>query len=156
MKKYFSAILLAAALGVGIGPLYAADIVDTAAADGSFKIFVAALKTSGLDKTLKGAGPYTLFAPTDSAFEKLPAGAWERISKDKTRLSRVLAYHVIPGAVLVAEVKPGKTKTIQGESLALTSDNGKVTVNGANVTQSDIAADNGVIHAIDALALPPE
>jgi uncharacterized surface protein with fasciclin (FAS1) repeats len=156
LKKYFSAISLATVLCVGAGSVLAADIVDTAAADGSFKVFVAALKTAGFAETLKTSGPYTVFAPTDSAFAKLPAGTWDSLLKDKTKLARVLAYHVIPGKMLVTEVKPGKVKTTQGEVLTLTSDNGKVTVNGANVTQSDIAADNGVIHAIDAVALPPE
>jgi uncharacterized surface protein with fasciclin (FAS1) repeats len=156
LKNYFSAISLVAALSASTSAVLAADIVDTAAADGSFKVFVAALKTAGFAETLKTSGPFTVFAPTDSAFAKLPSGTWDSLLKNKAKLTKVLAYHVIPGKMLVTEVKPGKVKTMQGDVLTLTSDNGKVTVNGANVTQSDIAADNGVIHAIDAVALPPE
>ena len=132
----------------------AADIVTTADEAKTFKVFVNALKKSGLSDTLKNSGPYTVFAPSDEAFAKLPKGEWDSIAKDKAKLNEILAYHVIPNKVLVAEVKPGKVKTNQGEMLTLTSDNGKVTVNGANVTQSDITADNGVIHAIDTLILP--
>ncbi|HEX7635886.1 MAG TPA: fasciclin domain-containing protein, partial [Noviherbaspirillum sp.] len=94
------------------------------------------------------------FAPTDEAFKKLPSGTMEALWKDKNRLAQVLAHHVIPGRVAVADVKPGKVKTIQGEPLMLTSDNGKVTVDNANVIQSDLMADNGIIHEIDAVVLP--
>jgi uncharacterized surface protein with fasciclin (FAS1) repeats len=153
MKKLFSIALIM--LLSGILPALAANIVDTASNAGSFKIFVAALKSAGFDETLKNTGPYTVFAPTDEAFSKLPAGTWEAIVKDKVKLSDVLAYHVIPGKVLITEVKPGKVKTVQGETINLKSDNGKVTVNDANVTESDIKADNGVIHAIDKVNLPP-
>jgi uncharacterized surface protein with fasciclin (FAS1) repeats len=139
----------------GTIPVTAADILSTADSDGSFKVFVAAVKTAGFAETLKSAGPFTVFAPTDSAFAKLPAGTWDALLKDKVKLSQLLAYHVIPGKVLVTAVKPGKVKTTQGEELTLTSDNGKVTVNNANIIQSDVIADNGVIHAIDTVVLPP-
>lgn len=113
------------------------------------------MKSAGFNETLKNPGPYPVFAPTDEAFSKIPQDAWASISKDKAKLEHVLAHHVIPGKVLVKEIKPGKAKTIEGDMVTLTSDNGKVTVNGANVTQSDIEAENGVIHAIDSVILPP-
>lgn len=139
-------------------PAYAsaADLVETADDAKTFKVFVAALKTSGFTETLKNTGPYTVFAPSDEAFAKLPPGTWDALVKDKVKLSRVLSYHVIPGKTMITEVKPGKVKTTQGDMLTLTSDNGKVTVNGANVIQSDLTADNGVIHAIDTVVMPPE
>lgn len=156
MKKFAIKTMAAVLLSLGTLPVLAADIVDTAAADGSFKVFVAALKTAGFAETLKNSGPFTVFAPTDAAFAKLPAGTWDTLSKDKVKLSQILAYHVIPGKVMVNAVKPGKVKTTQGSELTLTSDNGKVTVNKANITQSDVIADNGVIHAIDTVVLPPQ
>lgn len=134
---------------------WAADLVDTAEQSGSFKVFVAALKTAGFSETLKNSGPYTVFAPSDEAFSKLPPGTWDALTKDKVKLAKVLSYHVVPGKTLVAEVKPGQVKTTEGQTLSLKSDNGKVTVNGANVTESDIGADNGVIHAIDTVVMPP-
>ena len=154
MKKIF---LLTSLLGLLAGqPGVANDLVETAATSATFKIFLAALKTAGFDQTLKNSGPFTVFAPTDEAFGKLPEGTWDAIVDDKVKLSGVLAYHVIPGKVLVAEVKPGKVKTLEGREITLKSDNGKVTVNDANVTESDILADNGVIHAIDKVLLPPD
>jgi uncharacterized surface protein with fasciclin (FAS1) repeats len=156
MKKFFTATVPSIVFFFTAVPVFAADIVDTAATDGSFKVFVAALKTAGFAETLKNSGPYTVFAPTDEAFAKLPAGTWDAISKDKVKLAHVLAYHVIPGKVLVTEVKPGKVQSTEGSALTLTSDNGKVTVNNANITQSDVIADNGVIHAIDTVVLPPK
>jgi uncharacterized surface protein with fasciclin (FAS1) repeats len=155
MKKFVINTVTAMLLALG-APVLAADIVDTAAADGSFKVFVAALKTAGFAETLKNSGPFTVFAPTDAAFAKLPPGTWDSLLKDKVKLSQVLAYHVIPGKIMVSAVKPGKAKTAQGSEITLTSDNGKVTVNKANITQSDVIADNGVIHAIDTVVLPPQ
>jgi uncharacterized surface protein with fasciclin (FAS1) repeats len=155
MKKKLAGLVIAVLFSTGAAPVSAADIVDTLATDRSFKIFATALQTAGFAETLKNSGPYTVFAPTNEAFAKLPPGIWEQLSKDKVKLSKVLAYHVIPGKVTVSEIKPGNVKTTQGSTLKLTSDNGKVTVNDANITQSDLAADNGVIHAIDAVVLPP-
>jgi uncharacterized surface protein with fasciclin (FAS1) repeats len=152
MRKLFAALTLAAAALCGTAQ--AANIVETAASAGSFKTFVAALKAAGMNETLKNSGPYTVFAPTDEAFAKLPPGTWEALSKDKARLSKILAYYIVPGKMLVTEVKPGKVRTAGGGMLTLTSDNGKVTVNEANITQSDVTADNGVIHAIDTVVLP--
>jgi uncharacterized surface protein with fasciclin (FAS1) repeats len=155
MKRFFTGIAATVALCSAIGSALAADIVATAATAGTFKIFAAAVKTAGFAEALKNPGPYTVFAPTDEAFAKLPAGTWDALSKDKVQLAQVLSYHVIPGKVMVTEVKPGKAKTVQGGPLTLTSDNGKMTVNNANITQSDIVADNGVIHAIDTVLMPP-
>lgn len=155
MRKNIVSWAIIASLSICAAPVLAADIVDTMAKDRSFKVFAAALETAGLTQTLKNTGPYTVFAPTNEAFSKLPSGAWEQLSQDKVKLAKVLSYHVIPGKVTVAEVKPGNVKTIEGNAVKLTSDNGKVTVNQANITQSDISADNGIVHAIDSLVLPP-
>lgn len=155
MKKTFRIAIATVLLGYCQSVVLAADIVEAATTAGTFKTFVAALKTAGFNEILEKSGPYTIFAPTDEAFAKIPKDTWTKISKDKTRLEHVLAYHVIPGKILVKEVKPGKAKTMEGDTLTLTSDNGKVTVNGANVTQSDIETDQGVMHAIDSVVLPP-
>ena len=152
MTRSFTALSLTIALSLHVA--HAADLVETAATSGSFKTFLAAAKAAGIADTLKNSGPYTIFAPSDSAFNHLPPGTVTSLMKDKAKLAEILAYHVIPGKVTVADVKPGKVKTMQGETLTLTSDNGKVTVNNANVIQSDLIADNGVIHEIDALVLP--
>lgn len=146
---------LAAALLIALaGTAAAADVVDKAAEATNLKIFSAALKTAGLDAALKKDGPYTVFAPADDAFSKLPPGSWDALAKDKTRLAAVLSHHIVPGKMLVAEVKPGKVKTIQGDIVTVKSDNGKVTVDQANVVESDVAADNGVIHVIDTVVMP--
>lgn len=154
MKKMLIALLALAALANGSMAAFGADIVATAAADGSFKTFLTTVRAAGLSDTLKNAGPFTVFAPTDQAFSKLPRGTLDALLKDKVRLAQILTYHILPGKTLVTELKPGKVKTVQGDLLTLTSDNGKVTVNGANLIQSDINADNGVIHAIDAVLMP--
>ncbi len=127
----------------------ALDLMQVAEQSGTFKAFVAAAKKSGLNETLKHGGPYTVFAPTDEAISNFGADRWQALEKDKSRLAQVLMGHVIPGKVLITEVKPGPVTTLAGSTLKLKSDNGKVTVDDANVTQSDVAADNGVIHAID-------
>jgi uncharacterized surface protein with fasciclin (FAS1) repeats len=155
MTRSLTKLAMALCLSIGAGSSIAADIVETAAKDRSFKIFVTALETAGFAKTLKETGPYTVFAPTNEAFTKLPPGVWEEITQDQVKLAKVLAYHVIPGKVTVSEVKPGNVQTTEGSNVKLTSDNGKVTVNEAIVTQSDLTADNGVIHAIDSVILPP-
>lgn len=127
----------------------ALDLMQSAEQAGSFKAFVAAAKKSGMNETLKNGGPYTVFAPTDEAISKFGNERWQALEKDKSKMAQVLMGHVIPGKVLITEVKPGPATTLAGGSIKLKSDNGKVTVDDANVTQSDIAADNGVIHAID-------
>ncbi|MGH8807136.1 MAG: fasciclin domain-containing protein [Noviherbaspirillum sp.] len=156
MKRSFAAIAAAVALPFHISHALAADLVETASTSGSFKTFLAAAKAAGIDDTLKKNGPYTVFAPGDSAFNKLPPGTMNALLKDKARLAEILSHHVIPGKITVADVKPGKVTTIQGDLLTLTSDNGKVTVDNANVIQSDLIADNGIIHEIDAVVMPPK
>lgn len=131
----------------------ALELMQTAEQANTFKAFVAAAKKSGLNETLKNGGPYTVFAPTDEAVSKFGTDRWQALEKDKSRMAQVLMGHVIPGKVLITEVKPGPATTLAGSSVKLKSDNGKVTVDDANVTQSDIAADNGVIHAIDKVLL---
>jgi uncharacterized surface protein with fasciclin (FAS1) repeats len=156
MKVTLARSTVALFLSISAGSVLAADIVDTAATDRSFNTFVTALESTSVASTLKNSGPYTVFAPTNEAFAKLPPGTWENLSKDKEKLKQVLAYHIIPGKITVSEIKPGNVNTTEGHTLKLTSDNGKVTVNEANIIQSDLAADNGVIHAIDAVVLPPQ
>ena len=133
------------------------DIVDTAVAAGQFKTLAAALKAAGLVDTLKGAGPFTVFAPTDEAFAKLPKGTVEDLLKpeNKAKLTAVLTYHVVPGKVMAADVvKVKEAKTVQGGSLKVNAAGGKVMVDNANVVKTDIAASNGVIHVIDSVVLP--
>lgn len=131
-----------------------ADIVDTAVAAGSFTTLVAAVKAAGLVDTLKGAGPFTVFAPTDDAFKKLPAGTVEGLLADVPKLTQVLTYHVVPGAVMSSDITgPISPATVQGGTLKIDPSQG-VKVNDATVTQADIKADNGVIHAIDTVLLP--
>ena len=133
------------------------DIVDTAVAAGSFKTLAAAVTAAGLVDTLKGAGPFTVFAPTDAAFAKLPAGTVEALLADIPKLTSILTYHVVAGKVLAADVVKldGKSATtVQGGTVAVTTAGG-VKLNGtANVTQTDIECTNGVIHVIDAVILP--
>ncbi|MGQ9813739.1 MAG: fasciclin domain-containing protein [Candidatus Roseilinea sp.] len=134
------------------------DIVDTAVAAGSFKTLAAALEAAGLIETLKGPGPFTVFAPTDEAFAKLPAGTVEDLLKpeNKDKLIAVLTYHVVPGKLMAADVvKLTEATTVQGGKIAIKVDGGKVMVNDATVTQADIEASNGVIHVIDTVILPP-
>jgi uncharacterized surface protein with fasciclin (FAS1) repeats len=134
------------------------DIVDTAVAAGSFKTLATALTEAGLIDTLKGAGPFTVFAPTDEAFAKVPKKDLEALLKDKKKLTAVLTYHVVPGKVMAADVvkmKDGsKVKTVEGREFTLGLKGGKVTVDAANVTKTDIAASNGVIHVIDTVIMP--
>jgi uncharacterized surface protein with fasciclin (FAS1) repeats len=135
------------------------DIVDTAVSNGSFKTLAAALKAAGLVETLKGSGPFTVFAPTDAAFAKLPAGTVETLLKpeNKDRLRRVLTYHVVSGKVGAAEVtKLNSAKAVSGDTIKIAVQNGKVMVNNANVVTADVGASNGVIHVIDTVILPPE
>lgn len=130
------------------------DIVDVAVAAGSFKTLVTAIKAAGLEDVLRSEGPFTVFAPTDAAFAKLPAGALDGLLKDKDQLRAVLTYHVISGKVLAADVvKLDSAKTVQGQKLEIHAGD-KVTVDNANVVKTDILAGNGVIHVIDAVLLP--
>ncbi len=144
------------ALTLGLGTAFAAqakDIVDTAVAAGKFNTLATALKAAGLVDTLKGPGPFTVFAPTDDAFAKIPKADLDALLKDKAKLTAVLTYHVVPGKVMAKDVKAGKVKTVQGSELTLGTTGG-VTVDAAKVVQADITASNGVIHVIDSVVLP--
>ena len=150
MKKTLIASLLAFG---ALGSAQAADIVDTAVAAGSFKTLVTAVQAAGLVDTLKGPGPFTVFAPTDEAFAKIPKATLDALLKDKAALTKVLTYHVVPGKVMAADVKAGMVKTVQGSSITVATMGG-VKVDTANVVKTDIAADNGVIHVIDTVIMP--
>ncbi len=133
----------------------AKDIVKTAVAAGSFKTLAAALQAAGLVETLKGKGPFTVFAPTDEAFAKLPAGTVEALLKDKEKLTAILTYHVVSGAVPAsAVVNLTSAKTVNGKDVAISVRNGKVIVGSATVVAADVMASNGVIHVIDTVLLP--
>jgi len=135
----------------------AKDIVDTAVGAGQFKTLVTAVKAAELVETLKGKGPFTVFAPTDEAFSKVPPNKLAALLKDKKALTAVLTYHVVPGKVMAADVvKLNTAKTVQGQSVNIVVRDGKVMINGANVLKTDIVCANGVIHVIDAVILPPE
>ena len=168
MKKTLIASVLA--LGVAFSA-QAKDIVDTAVAAGSFKTLVTALSAAGLVDTLKGKGPFTVFAPTDAAFAKVPKADLDALLKDKAKLTAVLTYHVVPGKVMAADVKAGPVKTVQGSNLMAAdvkagkvktvqgseltvSTMGGVKVDNADVVKTDIVADNGVIHVIDSVIMP--
>ena len=140
-------------LALSAATVQAKDIVDTAVAAGDFKTLAVALEKAGLIDTLKGKGPFTVFAPTDAAFAKVPKKDLDALLADKTKLASVLTYHVVPGTVMAKDVKAGKVKTVQGSDLTL-STSGGVKVDGANVVKTDIVADNGVIHVIDSVVLP--
>ena len=117
-------------------------------------MLVSGIKAAGLTDTLNGRGPFTIFAPTDEAFRKLPTGAWDALLKDTAKLKAVLSYHVITGHVLAQDVKSGDVMTVQGTPLAAVVSSSDVQVNGAHVRQRDITATNGVIHVIDAVIMP--
>ena len=150
MKKTLIASFLAFGMALSA---QAADIVDTAVAAGSFKTLATALGAADLVGTLKGKGPFTVFAPTDEAFAKIPKADLDALLKDKKKLTAVLTYHVVPGKVMAADVKAGKVKTVQGSEVTIATTGG-VTVNNAKVTKTDIAASNGVIHVIDTVLMP--
>ncbi len=133
-------------------------IVDVAVENGSFKTLVTALKAADLVGALSGKGPFTVFAPTDAAFAKLPAGTIDALLKDPKKLASILTYHVVSGKVMAADVIKGngaKPATLNGAALDITVKGGKVYVNGAQVTMADVVGSNGVIHVIDAVVLPP-
>ena len=132
------------------------DIVAVASGAGSFNTLTAALKAAGLAETLQGPGPFTVFAPTDEAFAKLPKGTLEDLLKleNKAKLAGILTYHVLPGKVMAADVTTMKAKTVNGQELDVRVNDGKVMVGNATVTKTDIAASNGVIHVIDTVVMP--
>jgi uncharacterized surface protein with fasciclin (FAS1) repeats len=149
---------LSLALGSFVATAHAADIVDTAVKAGSFKTLAKALKAADLVTVLKGKGPFTVFAPTDAAFAKVPKATLESLLKpeNKAKLVKVLTYHVVPGKVLSKDIKSGPVKTVEGSSVELKVEDGKVEVDKAYVTKADIVTDNGVIHVIDAVLLPSD
>jgi uncharacterized surface protein with fasciclin (FAS1) repeats len=149
MKKF----LIGAAVVAASLTAQAKDIVDTAVAAGNFKTLATALQAAGLVETLKGPGPFTVFAPTDEAFAKVPKADLDALLKDKAKLTQVLTYHVVPGKVMAADVKAGAVKTVNGKSLTVATAGG-VKVDNARVTATDIVASNGVIHVIDSVVMP--
>ena len=165
MLKSLALGTLAAAV-LAVAPLTAApaaaqtrDIVDTAVAAGSFKTLAAALKAAGLIETLKGPGPFTVFAPTDAAFAKLPAGTVETLLKpeNKDKLTRILTSHVVAGKVMAADAaKLTSAKAVSGDTLTIAAQGGSVMIDKAKVVKTDIAASNGVIHVIDTVILPKD
>jgi uncharacterized surface protein with fasciclin (FAS1) repeats len=166
LSRSVRASFLAAALTFAAVPAFAnhhesaaatKDVVDTAVAAGSFKTLAAALQAAGLVETLKGKGPFTVFAPTDAAFAKLPAGTVEQLLKpeNKAKLTQILTYHVVPGNVKAADVvKLTSAKTVNGQAVTIAAGSGGVKVDGANVVKTDVAASNGTIHVIDAVLMP--
>ena len=142
---------------VAAAPAAPKDIVDVAIGSPDHTTLVAAVTAAGLVETLKGAGPFTVFAPTNAAFSALPAGTVEGLLKpeNKEKLTKILTYHVVAGAVKAADLKDGqKVKTLQGEELTVSIKEGKVMINGANVTAADLTGSNGVVHVIDAVLMP--
>jgi uncharacterized surface protein with fasciclin (FAS1) repeats len=161
MRK-FTALVAAAALALVAGVAMAedtkpADIVDTAVAAGKFKTLVTAVKEAGLVETLKGKGPFTVFAPTDEAFAKVPKEALAALLKDKEKLTAVLTYHVVSGKVMAADAAKLKSaKTVQGSEATITASADGVMIDGAKIIKTDIVCSNGVIHVIDAVIMPQE
>lgn len=133
-------------------------IVEVAAGNKDFSTLVAAVKAAGLAEALSGEGPFTVFAPTNAAFEKLPDGTVASLLKPeaKDQLGAILKYHVVAGKVVAADVKPGKVKTLNGKEITISVVDGKVKVDGATVVATDVMGSNGVIHVIDTVVLPAE
>jgi len=159
MKLKTTVLAATVALATSVGAFAAdKDIVDTAVAAGEFKTLAAALEAAGLVETLKGAGPFTVFAPTDAAFAALPAGTVEELLKpeNKDKLTEILTYHVVAGKVMAGDLKDGmKAPTVEGAEITIDLDNGPM-VNDAKVVTADVAASNGVIHVIDKVIMPPK
>ena len=151
MKK----MLLCASLALGsLSAARAADIVDTAIAAGQFKTLVKAVQAAGLVDTLKSPGPFTVFAPTDAAFAKLPPGALDSLIANPEKLKAVLTYHVVAGKVMSSDIKPGMVKTVEGADATVSVKGGNVSIDKAHVVKADIEASNGVIHVIDSVIMP--
>jgi len=130
------------------------NIVDTMIAAGNFTTLTAAINAADLTAELGAKGPFTVFAPTDEAFKKLPAGAYDHLLKDAGRLKAILKYHVVSGHLMARDLKSGEVTTAQGTALTAVVSSSNVRVNGARVTRADIVATNGIVHAIDAVILP--
>lgn len=156
LRRTFIALTAASTLATGaFADGHAKDIVDTAVDAGSFTTLVAAVEAAGLVDTLKGDGPFTVFAPTDDAFAALPEGTVEGLLADPEALAAILTYHVVPGKVMSTDLSDGMmAATVNGAEVTIGTEGG-VTVNDANVTAADIEATNGVIHVLDAVILPP-
>ena len=158
MRKLMMGLTAATLVSLGSVPSYAADIVDTAVKAGQFNTLAAALKAAGLIDTLKGKGPFTVFAPTDAAFAKLPAGTVANLLKpeNKANLVQILTYHVVSGKIMSASLAGKKTdaKTVEGRNISIDATMGSVKVNSATVISADVGADNGVIHVIDTVVIP--
>lgn len=160
-KRAFAALatltLAASALSLAgcAGAPKAASIADTAAATPELSTLARLVGQAGLADTLRGPGPFTVFAPSDEAFKSLPAGTLEKLAQDKAMLAAVLTYHVVPAKVMAAEVKNGNVKTVQGANLAVAKSGDYVTVEDALVTKADVSATNGVVHIIDKVLMPP-
>jgi uncharacterized surface protein with fasciclin (FAS1) repeats len=156
--NYLAGAALALSLGVGASASQAADIVDTAASAGSFETLVTAVEAAGLVETLKGQGPFTVFAPTDEAFAKLPEGTVDDLLKpeNKDQLVAILTYHVVPGKTMSSDIagKELEVATVEGSEVTIDATDGAVKVDDATVTQADIETDNGVIHVIDTVIAP--
>lgn len=150
MKKTLIALALSAGASFSV---MAKDLVDTAASAGNFKTLVAAVQAAGLVDTLKGPGPFTIFAPSDAAFAKIPKATLDGLLADKAALTKVLTYHVVPGKVMAADVKSGMVKTVQGQDLTVSTASG-VMVDQSKVVATDVGASNGVIHVIDTVLMP--
>jgi uncharacterized surface protein with fasciclin (FAS1) repeats len=131
------------------------DIVETAVAAGDFTTLAALLEQAGLVETLQGDGPFTVFAPTDAAFEALDPATLEAVQNDPELLKSVLLYHVVEGEVMSSDIEPGDVPTVEGSTVTITVDGGTVKVNDATVTTADVTASNGVIHVIDTVLVPP-
>ncbi|MEM1386334.1 MAG: fasciclin domain-containing protein [Pseudomonadota bacterium] len=156
LRRTLLSLTAAAAIATPTFAGSAKDIVDTAVEAGSFETLVAAVQAAGLVETLKGEGPFTVFAPTDEAFAALPEGTVESLllPENKDQLTAILTYHVVPGKVMSTDLSDGMTAaTVEGSDVTIMTEGG-VTVNGANVTAADIETSNGVIHVIDAVILP--
>ena len=152
-----AATALVVAPSAGSAQMNEKDIVTVAVEAGSFKTLAAALEAAGLIETLQGEGPFTVFAPTDEAFAKLPAGTVEALLKDKEALTKILTYHVVPGKVMAAQVVGlSEANTVAGIKASIKVSNGMVWVGGSKVVTTDIQASNGVIHIIDTVMLPPK
>jgi uncharacterized surface protein with fasciclin (FAS1) repeats len=137
-------------------PSEAGTIVDVAASNPDFSTLVAAVEAAGLVETLSGTGPFTVFAPTNAAFEALPPGVLDALllPENKETLTKILTYHVLPVEVMAADVTAGEAATVEGDTIEITTEDGGVQVDGANVTATDVDASNGVIHVIDAVIVP--
>lgn len=157
LSRFFKIVSVAVVSLCFAGYSWAAsqDIVEVASSNKDFSTLVEAIKAANLVETLKGKGPYTVFAPTNEAFAKLPKGALESLLKDKQKLVAVLTYHVVPGKVMAADIQNGPVNTVEGQPVTLDKTDAGVKVNDAHVVKADVEASNGVIHVIDAVLLPP-